>query len=152
MPIFPCSECVTKQKLRKIAPESPVGSLKRRRIIFAVRSEDVQYLGILLRRSLMHYVARYQETVPGLRLKNPAGIFKSEMTADDIHHLLVRMAMPGAHPTLLHPVPYQHHARTPGHDLPPKARLGAGHRFILRSYNLDRRHAFSSVELHTIVH
>src|ERR1700680_758564 len=93
----------------------------------------------------MHDVARYQETVPSLRLKDPTRIFKSEMAADDIHHLLMRMAVPGADPTLLHPVPHQHHVRTPGHDLPPEPRLGVGHRFIPRTYNLDCRHAFSSI-------
>ena len=120
-----------------------VGSLNSRRIVFAIRSEDVQHLGILLRGSLMDHTARYQETVPGLCLKDPAGMFKSKMAADDIHHLLVGMAMPGADPTLLHPVPHQHHVRTPRHDLPPEPRLGVGHRFILRTYNLDCRHAFS---------
>ena len=128
------------------------GSLNRRRVIFAIRSEDVQHLGILLRGSLVHRVARNQETIPGLRLKNPAGILKREMAANDIHHLLMRMAMPGAHPTKLHPVPHQHHVRTPGHDLPPEPRLGVRHRFILRSYNLDCRHPFSSIDLHTIIH
>jgi hypothetical protein len=108
-----------------------VGSLNRRRIIFAVRSEDVQHLGILLCGSLMHDVARYQEAIPGLRLKNSARIFKSEMAANNINHLFVRMAVLCADPTLLHPMPHQHHVRTPGHDLPAEPWLGVRHRFIL---------------------
>src|ERR1700733_14801482 len=102
----------------------------------------------------MFNIAWNQEAVSRLRIEYAAGMLKREMAADDIHQLLVRMAVPGAHPTLLHSMPDQHHARAVRHHLPPKTRLRVGHCFILRRHDLDcaKRHKFSSIELHTIIH
>ena len=85
----------------------------------------------------MFDVAWNQKAVSRFRLEQSAGMLKREMAADDIHHLLVRMAVPGAHPTLLHPMPHQHHARAVGHHLPPEPRLRVGHGILMRRHNLD---------------
>lgn len=81
-------------------------------VFFAVRREDIQNLGILERRRLMFDVPCNQEAVSRFCLEHPSGMLKTNTTADDVDHLLVRVAVPDADPTLLHPVPHQHHGGT----------------------------------------
>src|SRR5580693_7959238 len=100
----------------------------------------------------MYDIAGHQEAVARSRLKNTTRMFESKVPANDKDHLLMRMAVSCADPTLLHSVPHEHHARAVGHDLPPEPRLGGGHRLVLCRYNLDCRHQFSSMKLHTIIH
>jgi len=95
----------------------------RVRVVFTIRSEDVQNLGVLSCGCLVFNVARNQKAVPRQRLEGTAGMGEAEMAVDDIHHLLLRMAMPGTNPTLLHRVPDEHYVGTIGQDLPPQPRL-----------------------------
>src|ERR1700677_1668396 len=97
----------------------------------------------------MFDIAWNQEAVSRVCLEDPAGMLEREMAADDIHQLFVRMAVPGADPTLLHPMPDEHHSRAIGHDLPAKSRLRVRHRFFLCVQYLDcaQRHEFSSIPL-----
>src|SRR5271155_1811020 len=90
-------------------------------VVLAVRGEDVQNLGVFICGSLMFDITWNQEAISRGCLEDPAGMLEGEMAADDIHHLFVRMAVPRADPTLLHPVPDEHHTRAIGHDLPPES-------------------------------
>src|SRR4051794_10758942 len=64
------------------------------------------------------------EAVASGGLEGLVAAAETEAAFDDVHHLIVRVGMPGARPPILHLVLDQHHAGIVRKDSPQKAGLG----------------------------
>src|ERR1035441_9477115 len=83
-------------------------------VVLAHWRKDVEHLGVRQRGSLVFDAAGDQKAVAGYRIKHSARMLEANDAADDVHHLLVRVAVACAHPALLHRMPHHHHGGAVG--------------------------------------
>ena len=100
-------------------------------VVFAVGREDVEDFGVFEGGGLVLDAAGDEEAVAGVGVEGAAGMLEADAAADDVDHLLVRVAVLGADPALLHGVADQHHRGAVGHDLALEAGFGRAHCLVV---------------------
>lgn len=111
--------------------------LRLRGVVLAIWGKYIEHLGILKRGCLVFHAPWYEKRVTSSCFELTTRMPEHQTSADDIDHLLVRVIVTGPHPTFLHTMSNQHHARVVRHYLPAQSVLWIGHVAVIRADNVD---------------